>query len=81
MIIDSDEEEPEQPTQEEPSYDFSLEETEVDPAAPYEEILRQIDIPLGSRVLDVAVPQVLPEESRSPLDAFPPILSLGSTGE
>jgi hypothetical protein len=50
MIIDSDEEEPEQPTQEEPSFEFSLEETEVDPAAPYEEILRQIDIPLGSRV-------------------------------
>ncbi|KAJ5766461.1 uncharacterized protein N7511_004077 [Penicillium nucicola] len=74
MIIDSDEEEPEQPPREEASYDFSLEETEVDPAAPYEEILRQVDIPLGSRVLDVAVPQVLPEESRSPLDAFPPIL-------
>ena len=74
MIIDSDEEEEPESVQEEPTYEFSLEESEVDPAAPYEEILRQIDIPLGSRVLDVAVPRVLPEEARSPLDPFPPIL-------
>lgn len=74
MIIDSDEEEEPELTQENPIVEFSLEESEVDPAAPYEEILRQIDIPLGSRVLDVAVPRVLPEESRSPLDPFPPIL-------
>ncbi|KAJ5192943.1 hypothetical protein N7449_009085 [Penicillium cf. viridicatum] len=74
MIIDSDDEEEPEPAQEEPVIEFSLEESEVDPAAPYEEILRQIDIPLGSRVLDVAVPRVLPEESRSPLDPFPPIL-------
>ncbi|KAJ5780930.1 hypothetical protein N7457_006090 [Penicillium paradoxum] len=74
MIIDSDEEDEPEPTQEEPIVEFSLEESEVDPASPYEEILRQIDIPLGSRVLDVAVPRVLPEEARSPLDPFPPIL-------
>ncbi|KAJ5520573.1 hypothetical protein N7463_001026 [Penicillium fimorum] len=74
MIIDSDEEEESKSVQEEPVVEFSLEESEVDPAAPYEEILRQIDIPLGSRVLDVAVPRVLPEEARSPLDPFPPIL-------
>jgi hypothetical protein len=74
MIIDSDEEAEPEPVQDEPAYEFSLEESEVDPAAPYEEILRQIDIPLGSRVLDVAVPRVLPEEARSPLDPFPPIL-------
>ncbi|KAJ5816843.1 hypothetical protein N7447_009076 [Penicillium robsamsonii] len=74
MIIDSDEEEESEPVQKEPVVEFSLEESEVDPAAPYEEILQQIDIPLGSRVLDVAVPRVLPEEARSPLDPFPPIL-------
>lgn len=73
MIIDSDEEEaPAAPTpQEEPTYDFATEESEVDPAFPFEPILRQIDIPLGSRVLDVAVPRVLSEEARSPLDPFP----------
>jgi hypothetical protein len=74
MIIDSDEEEEPAPVQDELTYEFSLEESEVDPAAPYEQILRQIDIPLGSRVLDIAVPRVLPEESRSPLDPSPPIL-------
>ncbi|KAJ5358053.1 hypothetical protein N7541_005211 [Penicillium brevicompactum] len=74
MIIDSDEEEEPEPVKEDLNIEFDLEETEVDPNAPYEEILRQIDIPLGSRVLDLAVPRVLPEESRSPLEPFPPIL-------
>lgn len=75
MIIDSDEEGASEPpaASEGPIYDFVEEETEVDPAAPYEAILRQIDIPLGSRVLDVAIPRLLPEESRSPLDPFPPV--------
>lgn len=75
MIIDSDEEDaPGAPTsQEEPSYDFSTEESEVDPAFPFEPILRQVDIPLGSRVLDVAVPRALPDEARSALDPFPVI--------
>jgi hypothetical protein len=75
MIIDSDEDEaPAAPTStEDPSYDFAMEESEVDPAFPFEPILRQIDIPLGSRVLDVAVPRLLPEEARSPLDPFPTV--------
>ncbi|KAJ5798162.1 uncharacterized protein N7503_007458 [Penicillium pulvis] len=75
MIIDSDEEDvPEAvPAPEESSYDFVSEESEVDPAFPFESILRQVDIPLGSRVLDLAIPRVLPEEARSPLDPFPPI--------
>ena len=62
MIIDSDEENEPEPAKEEPNFEFSLEESEVDPTAPYEEILRQIDIPLGSPVLDLAVPRVLPED-------------------
>jgi hypothetical protein len=76
MIIDSDEEDaPAASTAPEgPTYDFVAEETEVDPAFPYEAVLRQIDVPLGSRVLDLAVPRVLPEEARSPLDPFPPIV-------
>ncbi|KAJ5639801.1 uncharacterized protein N7484_007663 [Penicillium longicatenatum] len=75
MIIDSDEENASEaaPAQEESSYDFVSEESEVDPAFPFEPVLRQIDIPLGSRVLDLAIPRVLPEEARSPLDPFPPI--------
>ncbi|KAJ5119620.1 hypothetical protein N7448_010289 [Penicillium atrosanguineum] len=76
MIIDSDEEDAPvaSAVPEGPSYDFVAEETEVDPAFPYEAVLRQIDIPLGSRVLELAVPRALPEEARSPLDPFPPIV-------
>lgn len=76
MIIDSDEEEEPAPSAAtvEPTYGFSTEESEVDPAFPFESILRQIDIPLGSRVLDVAVPGVQPEETRSPLDPSPPMV-------
>lgn len=75
MIIDSDEENtPEPPKEETTVYEFEPEETEVDPAYPFEEILRQIDIPLGSKVLDLAVPRILPEAARSALDPFPPVL-------
>lgn len=76
MIIDSDEESaPEPPKEETPSYHFELEETEVDPAYPFEDVLREIDIPFGSRVLELAVPHVLPETARSALESFPPILT------
>lgn len=77
MIIDSDEEDntPEPPREEETAvYGFEAEETEVDPTYPLEEVLRQIDIPLGSKVLDVAVPRVLPETARSALDPVPPVV-------
>ncbi|GES65538.1 nucleoporin NUP37 [Aspergillus terreus] len=75
MIIDSDEESaPEPPKEEQPAYQFEDDETEVDPAYPFEHVLRQIDIPLGSRVLELAVPRVLPETARSSLDPFPPAL-------
>ncbi|PLB39332.1 uncharacterized protein BDW47DRAFT_103482 [Aspergillus candidus] len=76
MIIDSDDEGvPESPREDaEPSYQFETEDSEVDPAHPYESVFRQVDIPLGSRVLDLAVPRILPEPARSSLDPFPPIL-------
>ncbi|GIK01049.1 hypothetical protein Aspvir_005081 [Aspergillus viridinutans] len=75
MIIDSDEESAaEIPKEEGPVYDFEKDETEVDSAYPFEDILRQIDIPLGSRVLELAVPRILPETARSSLDPFPPAL-------
>ncbi|PYH90566.1 hypothetical protein BO71DRAFT_433752 [Aspergillus ellipticus CBS 707.79] len=78
MIIDSDDEslaETQQTQQEdEPSPQFDDEEPEVDPAYPFEGVLRQVDIPLGSRVLELAVPRILPETARSALDPFPPAL-------
>ena len=77
MIIDSDEEtNPTEPPKDEETavYEFDTDETEVDPSYPFEEVLRQIDIPLGSKVLDLAVPRVLPETVRSALDPIPPVL-------
>lgn len=78
MVIDSDDEDtntPEPPKDEETAvYGFEAEETEVDPTYPFEEVLRQIDISLGSKVLDLAVPRVLPETVRSALDPVPPVL-------
>ncbi|KAL1984570.1 hypothetical protein VTN96DRAFT_8872 [Rasamsonia emersonii] len=77
MIIDSDDEEPapEPAKVEQPAVQFEDEETEVDASHPYEQILRHIDIPLGMKVLGVAVPSFLPEKARSSLEAFPPILT------
>ncbi|KAL4940118.1 hypothetical protein BDV06DRAFT_197459 [Aspergillus oleicola] len=81
MIIDSSDDEDMADTQkdetleQETKYQFEEEDTEVDPAHPYENVLRQIDIPLGSRVIDLAVPRVLPENARSHLDPFPTILN------
>ncbi|EAW09188.1 uncharacterized protein ACLA_033910 [Aspergillus clavatus NRRL 1] len=75
MIIDSDEESTaETPKEDAPTYDFEEDEAEIDAAHPYEDVLRQIDIPLGSRVLELAVPHILPEAARSSLDSFPPVL-------
>ncbi|KAE8403829.1 hypothetical protein BDV37DRAFT_123330 [Aspergillus pseudonomiae] len=75
MIIDSDDESSVEPQKnEEPSYGFEEDEPEIDPLFPYENVLRQIDIPLGTRVVELAVPRILPESSRSSLDPFPPIL-------
>ncbi|KAL5000834.1 hypothetical protein BDV10DRAFT_29240 [Aspergillus recurvatus] len=79
MIIDSDDESmAETQKGEEPvadTYEFEDEDPEIDPAQPYERVLRQIDIPLGSRVIDIAIPRVLPETARSHLDPFPAILN------
>ncbi|KAF9892034.1 hypothetical protein FE257_002440 [Aspergillus nanangensis] len=76
MIIDSDEEQAtEPPKKPEPIYHYEDEEPEVDPTYPYEDVLRQLDIPLGSRVLQLAVPRIAPETARSSLDPFPPALT------
>ncbi|KAN0071955.1 hypothetical protein V8E54_009684 [Elaphomyces granulatus] len=76
MVIDSDDEAgSEPPKDEQPNADFEEEETEIDSSHPFEHIIRYIDVPLGAKVLGLAVPQFLPEEARSSLDPLPPILS------
>ncbi|KAL4866638.1 hypothetical protein BDV12DRAFT_172591 [Aspergillus spectabilis] len=78
MIIDSDDEsvaDTRKDEEPETGYQFEEEDSEVDPACPYEIVLRQVDIPLGSRVIELAVPRVLPETARSSLDIFPEVLN------
>lgn len=77
MIIDSDEDSApsEMRRDERPEYSFETEESEIDPAHPFESIIRHVDVPLGSTVLDLAVPHILPDTARSSLDPFPPILN------
>ncbi|KAE8372951.1 hypothetical protein BDV26DRAFT_80982 [Aspergillus bertholletiae] len=75
MIIDSDDESSAEPQKNEESrHGFEDDEPEIDPLFPLENILRQIDIPLGTRVVELAVPRILPETARSSLDPFPPML-------
>lgn len=75
MIIDSDEEE-EEPEMgpEVPVAEFEEEADEIDPARPYEDILRYIDIHSGIKVLGLAVPPHAPGDVASPLEVSPPIL-------
>jgi hypothetical protein len=79
MIIDSDDEEPAPAAssiQDNTEFEiFEDEETELDPSRPYEPILRHVDIPLGTRVLGLAMPSLLPEKARSLGYTVPPILT------
>ncbi|KAK2757908.1 hypothetical protein FQN54_004314 [Arachnomyces sp. PD_36] len=77
MIIDSDEEDAAQePLKDETEIaEFEDEEEEMEPSEPFQNILRHIDIHLGTKALDISLPRFLPSTARSPLDPFPPILS------
>ena len=72
MVIDDSEEE-EEPEGPEP--EFEDVEEEPDPSDPYHKILRHMDIPLGARVLQLAIPYVPWNISKAPPGAYPPILS------
>jgi hypothetical protein len=78
MIIDSDDEEPAPASSNQDNIEYEVfeeEEVEVEPSRPYEPIIRHVDIALGTRVLKVAVPSLLPEKARSLGYTVPPILT------
>lgn len=78
MIIDSDDEEPAPASGNQDNTEYELfeeEEVEIEPSRPYEPIIRHVDIPLGTRVLSVAVPSLLPEKARSLGYTVPPVLT------
>lgn len=53
--------------------EFEDEDEEIDPASPYRGILRQIDIPLGSPALRIAIPHISKGIAQAPPDSWPPI--------
>jgi hypothetical protein len=78
MIIDSDDEEPAPASSNQDNVEYEVfeeEEVEIEPSRPYEPIIRHVDIPLGTRVLKVTVPSLLPEKARSLGYTVPPILT------
>ncbi|KAL1953462.1 hypothetical protein VTO42DRAFT_2800 [Malbranchea cinnamomea] len=54
---------------------YEDEDEELDPDRPFPKILRSVDIPLGSKVLSLAVPNASPEAAPSPRDSCPSVLS------
>ncbi|PGH12281.1 hypothetical protein AJ80_06795 [Polytolypa hystricis UAMH7299] len=74
MILDSDEEEP-APEPAKAPVEFEDEEDEIDPSRPFPSVLRYLDIRLGTKVLALSVPDLIPEGVRSRLEAIPPMLS------
>lgn len=78
MIIDSDDEEPAPVSSNQDNIEYEVfeeDEAEIGPSHPYEPITQHADIPLGTRVLRIAVPSLLPEKARSLGYAVPPILT------
>lgn len=73
--LDDDDDQEQPPTKDAPvaPTEFEDEEEEVDPANPYRGILRQIDIPLGSPALRIAIPHISKGIAQAPPDSWPPI--------
>ncbi len=53
--------------------EFEDDEEEVDPYAPYRNVLRYVDIPLGTAASRIAVPQLPKDTSQAPTEAWPSI--------
>src|SRR5690349_7970503 len=53
--------------------EFEDEEDEIDPAKPYRDILRQIDIPLDAPILRIAIPHIPKDIAQAPPDSWPSV--------
>ncbi|OCK76344.1 hypothetical protein K432DRAFT_306547 [Lepidopterella palustris CBS 459.81] len=78
MIIDSDDEEPRSrkiihylPDEAE----FESEEEELDPEQPFPSFIQQIDLPLNTEALHIAIPQIPPITSIRPAESMPPVFN------
>ena len=75
MVIDLDDDEPEPTKLTQPSAAFEDEEEEIDPLEPYLNILRTINISLGTGARHLTVPQIPLRISQASFGAYPPIYS------
>ena len=75
MVIDSDDEEDESAMEHAKitPAEFEKEEDEIDPLAPYHDIIRYIDIPLGAAGLRVATPHIVKDIVQAPPESWPSI--------
>ncbi|KAJ9611600.1 hypothetical protein H2200_004784 [Cladophialophora chaetospira] len=79
MVIDlDDDEEDDEPNPTAipaPPAEFEEDEAEIDPHAPYRDVTRFVDIPLGTAALRLAVPNIPRDLAHTPPGAFPTIYS------
>ncbi|KIV83700.1 hypothetical protein PV11_05702 [Exophiala sideris] len=77
MVIDLDDDDDEPAAKEAPTSpaEFEDEDEEVDPAAPYRDILRHVDIPLGTAAMRIAVPHIPKDPTQTPSESWPTICS------
>ncbi|KAL2009103.1 hypothetical protein VTN00DRAFT_7297 [Thermoascus crustaceus] len=76
MIVDSDEEvTPELSKDEYSKVQLENRTSGIDISHPFDDIIRYVDIPLGGKVLDLAVPHCVPDRTRSSFGISPPVLS------
>ncbi|OAL30786.1 hypothetical protein AYO22_01406 [Fonsecaea multimorphosa] len=53
--------------------EFKEEEDEVDPSAPYRDVIRHVDIPLGTAASRIAVPHIVKDLAQAPPESWPAI--------
>lgn len=73
MVIDLDEDDDEPAAKDVPTVPAEFEEQtqEVDPSAPYQGVLRYVDIPLGTAALRIGVPHIAKDVSQAPPGSWP----------
>ncbi|OAL35830.1 hypothetical protein AYO20_04980 [Fonsecaea nubica] len=78
MVIDLDDEDDDTAGKAEADIgpaEFKEDEEEVDPSAPYRDVLRYIDIPLGTAASRVAVPHIVKDLAQAPPESWPAVYS------
>ncbi|KAK5403242.1 hypothetical protein LTR06_010335 [Exophiala xenobiotica] len=73
VVIDLDDDDEEPSTKGPPTApaEFQEEDEEIDPTAPYRDVMRYVDIPLGTAAMRIAVPHTVKDPEQAPPDSWP----------